>query len=442
MGRKNLKLRELFNVNDVPEKFLNFEFPLHLATDSRDVKLNGAFVALEGSKVDGHNFINQALDNGAKLIIAKKNKNLNVPENIPVITLDDPEKDLSEIAALRLEKFPPREIIAITGSVGKTSTRAALEKILSSHFKIHAPERSFNTLIGCSSTILGMPEDIEILILEFGANKPGEIKELTEHFKPTTAILTEIAPVHLEGFKNIDGVAHEKLEITKSKNLKRVIFNSDNEYLKNLNGVSVGKNKNSDYQINFEGSNYELPDLKFRILHENKTAEIISHVWGNHMAVPLSLAFATGNTLGLSFEDCADELKNFEALPGRGRVIFLSGNKFIIDDAYNANPASMSASLETFAEIKIKNKAVILGEMRELGENAVKYHAGLKNLLSGIEKIILVGGLWRDAFNNDPEYIYLNSWQEALSEIKKFDWSGILIKGSNSIGLSNIVKAL
>ena len=206
--------------------------------------------------------------------------------------------------------------------------------------------------------------------------------------------------------------------------------------------MSVGKNKNSDYQINFEGSNYELPDLKFRILHENKTAEIISHVWGNHMAVPLSLAFATGNTLGLSFEDCADELKNFEALPGRGRVIFLSGNKFIIDDAYNANPASMSASLETFAEIKIKNKAVILGEMRELGENAVKYHAGLKNLLSGIEKIILVGELWRDVFNNDPEYIYLNSWQEALSEIKKIDWSGILIKGSNSIGLSNIVKAL
>ena len=116
---------------------------------------------------------------------------------------------------------------------------------------------------------------------------------------------------------------------------------------------------------------------------------------------------------------------------------------FQIQSEFMKNNLKVPAEFMKFYKHIDAYSYVVINELgKHNGENAVKYHAGLKNLLSGIEKIILVGGLWRDAFNNDPEYIYLNSWQEALSEIKKFDWSGILIKGSNSIGLSNIVKAL
>ena len=447
-GLTNLTLKELFSLIDykISDRFNNFIFPRHLATDSRSVIEGGAFVALEGSKVDGHNFIAQAVQNGASLIIYKRGKAINIPDNIARVELEDPERDLAKAASLRLKAYPPKEIIAITGSVGKTSTRAALEKIMSLKFKTHSPEKSFNTLIGCTATILAMPSDTQALILEFGANKPGEIEELTNYFQPSTAILTSINPVHLEGFKTIEGVLNEKLKITSSKNIKRVIYNADNQKLREAmenknNSFSVGCDTNFDYVIDFSDSLYELPALKFKISHDNKSADITAHIWGKHAAVPLSLALAAGVELGIDFDECAQALNNFRALSGRGRVIFLEGGKFLIDDAYNANPASMTASLKTFNDIACENKAVILGEMRELGANAVKFHEELEPLLKNIPNVILTGKIWREAFNKS-EYNIFDTWQESLEAIKKINWTGLLIKGSNSIGLSNIVRVL
>ncbi len=451
-GGKNLTLEKLFaliNVN-VPEKFKDFVFPSHLATDSRNVIKNGAFVALEGAKTDGHNFIKQALENGASLLIIKEGKNIiDVPEHIPVIKLKDPEKDLARLASLRLKNYCPENVIAITGSVGKTSTRAALEKVLSTELKTHSPEKSFNTLIGCTATILAMDLDTQALILEFGANKPGEIEELTNYFAPSTVILTSVNPVHLEGFKSVEGVLNEKLKITASKNLQRIIFNNDNELLhnaliKNSHAKSVGQNSNSDYVINFDEAKFELPALKFNITHANKTLSLKANVWGEHMSYPLSLAVATGVELGLRFEKCVSALNNFEALGGRGRIIFYDDNqKFLIDDAYNANPASMSASLKTFNVIDCENKVAVLGEMRELGNDEIKFHAELFPLLKNIEHVILTGKLWREAFANlENHFEFVDTWPEALELVKRISWRGLLVKGSNSIGLSNIVKAL
>ncbi|MBQ3586249.1 MAG: UDP-N-acetylmuramoyl-tripeptide--D-alanyl-D-alanine ligase, partial [Synergistaceae bacterium] len=181
----NMTLEELFD--NVPENFARMEFPNHLATDSRDVEKGGAFVALEGEKTDGHNYIPQAVSNGAGLVIVRKGKNPG-GLSVPVIELENPERDLASIASRKLKAHDLKDIIGITGSVGKTTTRAALQKVLSPRFKVHAPERSFNTLIGCTATIMAMPKETEILILEFGANKPGEISELTEYFPPSIVI--------------------------------------------------------------------------------------------------------------------------------------------------------------------------------------------------------------------------------------------------------------
>ena len=447
---KNLTLEKLFSLINVklPERFKNFMFPSHLATDSRNVIKGGAFVALSGAKTDGHNFINQALENGASLLIVKAGKKIiDVPGNIAVIELEDPERDLENLASLRLKNFPPEHVIAITGSVGKTSTRAALEKILAAKFKTHSPEKSFNTLIGCTATILAMDLDTQALILEFGANKPGEIEELTNYFAPSTVILTSINPVHLEGFKTVEGVLNEKLKITTSKNLQRIIFNNDNEFLhnaliSNTLAKSVGQNSKSDYVINFDGASFELPALKFNISHENKTLSLKANVWGEHMSIPLSLSIAAGVELGIEFEKCVNALNNFTALNGRGRIIFYDDGKFLIDDAYNANPASMNASLKTFNAVECENKVAILGEMRELGDNAVKFHADLLPLLKNIEHVILTGKLWREAFKNNNEFKFVDEWPDALELVKKISWRGLLVKGSNSIGLTNIVKAL
>lgn len=444
----NMTLIELFA--DVPENFASMEFPSHLATDSRDVIPGGAFVALEGEKTDGHKYIPQAIQNGASLIIVRRGK---IPENvnIPVIELDNPERDLAEIASKKLKAHDLHDIIAITGSVGKTTTRAALQRVLSPRFKVHAPERSFNTLIGCTATIMGMSLETEILILEFGANKPGEINELTEYFPPSIAVLTAVAPVHLEGFGSVEGVLREKIKIVRSENLNKIIFNNDNEYLSEkfkyvVKSMGVGEAKDSDFVLAIDSSEYMLPALSFVLSHRptQEIARFTANVWGRHNAMPLALAASVGHELGIDLQDSAEALKGFQALTGRGRVIILeNGKKFLVDDAYNANPASMSASLGTFGRVKANGKVAILGEMRELGENEAKFHADLQPLLDGIDDVILVGKIWREAFAENENYIFVDTWQEALEAVKNIDeWQGMLIKGSHSIGLDNVVKEI
>ena len=437
--KMNMTLEELFD--NVPENFARMEFPNHLATDSRDVEKGGAFVALEGEKTDGHKYIPQAVSNGAGLVIVRKGKNPGgLP--VPVIELENPERDLASIASRKLKAHDLKDIIG-------TTTRAALQKVLSPRFKVHAPERSFNTLIGCTATIMAMPKETEILILEFGANKPGEISELTEYFPPSIAILTAVAPVHLEGFGTVEGVLNEKMRITNSANLRKIIFNNDNEYLSEafkyyVKSMGVGENKDSDFVISHDTSEYTLPAMSFVLAHRitQEIARFTVNIWGKHNAVPLSLASAVAHELDIPLQESAESLRDFEALTGRGRVIILDeGRKFVVDDAYNANPASMRASLETFARVKCAGKVAVLGEMRELGTNAPMYHAKLAPLLEGIDMVILVGEIWREALKGD--YVYAEDWRKALEVLKGIDgWQGLLVKGSNSIGLSNIVREI
>jgi len=453
----NMNLKDLFALIgvEVPEEISGLEFPGHLATDSRDVIDGGAFVALEGEKTDGHKYIPQAIENGAKLLIVRKGKNPG--GSVPVIELENPERDLARLASLKLkfheENGNLHEVIAITGSVGKTTTRAALQLVLKDKFKIHAPERSFNTLIGCTSTVMAMPLETEILILEFGANKPGEIRELTDYFPPTMSVLTAVAPVHLEGFGDIEGVLREKIEITHSPVMTSIVYNNDNELLSDafkyvVKSMGVGESKDSDFVISHDTSEYKLPALSFVLAHRptQEIARFTANIWGKHNAVPLALAASVGHELGISLAECAESLENFQALEGRGRVIVLAEDKFLVDDAYNANPASMTASLETFNKINLPGKIAVLGEMRELGEDALKYHADLESLLENLDCVVLTGGTWREAMKDNKKFIFADTWQEALEAVKNFmnenEYHGILVKGSHSIGLENVVNAI
>ena len=457
MMEQRLTLGEMFGLigADVSEEARSQPFPGHVATDNRYVESGGAFVALEGERTDGHHYIPQAVERGAGLIIARRGKR---PEGltIPCVELDEPEVDLARMASAYLERARKsgslREVVAITGSVGKTTTREALHCVLRGRFRLHAPERSLNTRIGCTATILAMPLGTELLLMEFGANKPGEIAELTALFPPDSALVTEVAPVHLEGFRTVEGVLAEKMEIAGSRRLRRFLFNGDNPLLRRAaprESWSVGTG-DVDFQIRdtrFEMRS-DLPALAFHLNRkkDGEHAEFRAGVWGTHMAWPLAFAAALGNLLGMSLEECAEALRGFQALPGRGRVLPLKEGRFVVDDAYNANPLSMRASLETFVGLPMSGgeKVAALGEMRELGPDAVRYHRELEPLLDKLGNVILVGGLWRGAFSapDRPGRFFARDWREALDIVEGLDWRGFLAKGSNSLGLQNVVRAL
>ena len=203
-----------------------------------------------------------------------------------------------------------------------------------------------------------------------------------------------------------------------------------------------------DFQI--QDTHFEmrdgLPTLAFHLKRkkDGKLVEFCAGVWGAHMARPLAFAAALGNLLGMSLEDCAETLRGFQALPGRGRVLPLKDGRFVVDDAYNANPLSMRASLETFVTLSMKReeKVAALGEMRELGPDAARYHRDLEPLLDSVGNVILIGGLWREALPDRPGCFFVVDWQEALELVKGMEWRGLLAKGSNSLGLQNVVRAL
>ena len=449
-----LSLGEMFALvgEELPEEHRSLPFPGHVATDSRDVQPGGAFVALEGERTDGHRYIPQALERGAGLIVLRRGKR---PPgvSVPCVELAAPEQDLAKMASAYLARADLDEVVAVTGSVGKTTTRAALKEVLGRRFALHSSDRSLNTRIGCTATALAMPLDAEALLMEFGANKPGEIAELTELFPPTLALITHVAPVHLEGFGTVEGVLKGKMEIAGSSRLRRFLYNGDNALLRDAARAlrssaglfGVGRAGGADFQISApqfkmtEG----MPALSFKLTNRSGEAAIISaNVWGEHIAYPLAFAAATGSVLGMPLEQCAEALRGFRCLPGRGRVLLLEGGRFLVDDAYNANPASMRASLETFASLQIRGKMAVLGEMREMGGDAARYHRELAPLLDGLENVVLVGDLWREALPGAPGRSFVGNWEEALELAREKDWTGLLVKGSNSLALGNIVDAL
>ena len=456
-----LSVGEMFALTgrDAPEEVRALPFPAHVATDSRDVQPGGAFVALEGERTDGHRYIPQAVERGAGLIVVRRGKR---PEGLstPCVELDEPELELSEMASACLEKLQVAEVVAVTGSVGKTTTRAALQQVLNKRFRVHAAERSLNTRIGCTATVLAMPSITELLLLEFGANKPGEIAELTRLFPPTSALITRVAPVHLEGFGSIEGVLKGKMEIAGSSRLRQLLYNGDDPLLRDaaralrppVRAFGTGRAAAADFQIGiprFEMTE-EAPALTFQLSNKSgEVAVIHASVWGEHAAWPLAFAAAMGNRLGIPLEECAGALRDFKSLPGRGRVLRLDGGRFLVDDAYNANPASMRASLEAFIRLDPGGaRAAVLGEMKEMGPEAPGYHRDLLPLLHSLDRVVLVGAMWSEAFAGIPGYepagnhTLVSDWQEALEIVNGAEWKGLLVKGSNSLGLSNLVQAL
>ncbi|MGI6252621.1 MAG: UDP-N-acetylmuramoyl-tripeptide--D-alanyl-D-alanine ligase [Aminivibrio sp.] len=424
--------------------------------DSRLVKKGDVFVAFRGESADGHDYIADAARRGAVLAICENDSK--VPSGMSSVKVSDTFNVLPEMAKRRLSSHPvPMEIAAVTGSVGKTTTREYLYQCLQKGFKAHSAEHSYNTLIGCSMAILSLPADSEILLLEMGASHRGEIGDIVAHFPPTVALVTEAAAAHLEGFGSAEGIVAAKMEIARSARLRKFFYNGDNPLLRKeaallpteVDRFSVGLGE-CDYRIvnpAFSIKEGE-PSLSFSLSTPTGEVAVKSRSFGRHAAYPAAFALAVAMDLGVDGKDAAEALSRAESLGGRGRVRRLPCGAVLIDDSYNANPVSMKAVLEEAGRAEAPGRFAVVGEMLELGERGVDFHRDLVGLFAPFRRVWLVGKTWEQAAPPGSGADNVCHWGGSLKELADLvaqELSGgdlIVVKGSRGNALDIVADRL
>jgi UDP-N-acetylmuramoyl-tripeptide--D-alanyl-D-alanine ligase len=426
-----------------------------VAFDSREIGGGDLFIALKGEATDGHRFLDKAFAAGAAGAIVSE------PCEGPHIRVADTIAALEALGRASRARMAGK-VIGVTGSVGKTGTKEALFACLdrSLHGRVHRSVKSYNNHTGVPLSLARMPADTEVGIFEMGMNHAGELVALTRLVRPHVAIVTAIAPAHSAFFASEAEIADAKGEIFQGLEPGGVaIIPQDSPHRDRLVAaakpyagriLTFGLDRTADIYVqdvipleNGTLVSLILPDadLTFTIAQPGE------HWVSNAMAV-IAAVWAVGGDLaaaGLAFAD-------MPGLAGRGersRIAIGDGEALLIDESYNANPASMAATIKMLGEQKAERRIAVLGEMRELGANSSAYHAGLAGPLrdAGVDYALLVGSemtALANALEGRIDFAHVPDAGAAIESIDHLVAPGdaILIKGSNAIGLSRVVERL
>ena len=409
-----------------------------VTTDSRKVEPGCVFVALKGEHFDGNDFAYQvANDNIAACVIADRK---NLPHHERLFIVDDSLSALQKLAKLHREKCNT-PIIGITGTNGKTTTKELVASVLSQKYNIIYTQGNFNNHLGVPLTLLQIKPDTEIAVVEMGANHPKEIELLCSLAQPNFGIITNIGKAHIEGFGSFEGVVKTKNELydyLRNTN-GLVFFNNDNQLLKqlahDLTSIKYGKDDNADYHASISSSN---PYLSINWNNnEIKTKLVGDYNFENVMA-----AITVGCHFNIEQELIIKALENYSPTNNRSQFIKSDKNEIVMD-AYNANPVSMTNSIKNFRNISNDNHLLILGDMKELGNESLNEHQEILNLINELNfsNVILVGGEFNKINKNFISFLNVD---ELINHINQNEISGmkILIKGSHSIHLEKIINLL
>ena len=400
--------------------------------DSRKIEKDDIFFALNSGK----NYIQQVLEKGASLVICDDKK---WEGHEKVVVVEDTLKAMQEIAK-EYRKSLPVKIIGVVGSNGKTTTKDIVYSVLSSKYKCVKTEGNYNNHIGVPYTLLQIKENDEFAVVEMGMSSRGEIKFLCETALPDYGIITNIGDSHLEFLLNRENVFIEKSEIKNYVDKDRLIIFGDDFYLKNLNGIKVGFEKNNNFII--ENYTETSEGVSFEIEKEKYSFEMN----GKHNCINAAFGTVIGKIAGLSYEEIERGLENCKVTPMRFQKIEKNGIKYI-NDSYNASPVSMRYSLETLADAyKGISKIAVLADMGELGKDELKYHIEVLEyaVALDIEKIIVFGNIMKEAAEKieNREKLIIAETKEEIKNIIRKDFADrvVLIKGSNFNHLWEIME--
>lgn len=418
--------------------------------NSKDVKKGDLFIALQGNR-DGHDYVLDAIDKGTAAVIISKRVEINDKDKI--ILVDDCFEALQKMALYKRENSKAK-FIAITGSVGKTSTKEALKVLLQHDFLVFASRGNFNNKLGMLINLASMADDTEYAIFELGMNNKGEIRELVQILKPNIAMITNISEAHLEFFNSLEEIAEAKCEIFAnfSKNDIAVINADTNCYnkilsiLKNLSITDIhsfGRSSKTSAELILYENLGEQVYLKYKI--NNKVLDVTIPFIPRHFTENYTGVLLIIDILGKDIEIAANHLANISPTKGRGEIINIQ-NCRVICDYYNASPQSMKAALEYLKQVPAENKTAIIGDMLELGENSKRLHEKLVQYIldAACSKVYLVGVNTKYIDDLLPSKIakkYFKNVDELITHITDlFEGNElILIKGSRGVKLDKIV---
>ncbi|MBY5777696.1 UDP-N-acetylmuramoylalanyl-D-glutamyl-2,6-diaminopimelate--D-alanyl-D-alanine ligase [Rhizobium leguminosarum] len=435
-----------------------------ISIDSRSIAPGEAFFAIKGDRVDGHDYASMAMANGASLLVVSEAR---LPAmgrlTVPMIVVEDVLAALGRLGLASRERSRA-QIIAVTGSVGKTTTKEMLRHVLSPSGKVHASVASFNNHWGVPLTLARMPEDTDYGVFEVGMNHPGEIRPLVAMIRPDVAIITTVAPAHLGNFKNIKEIAAAKAEIFEGLEPGgHVVLNRDNDQFNFLDrtaqslGIedihSFGQHAKAEFRLaEFNGSD-ENSTLWLTIGGE--TLEVALGAPGRHIAENALAALGVVRIVGADMQKAIEALAKLRPEKGRGkrhRLVIGGGSFTLIDESYNANPASMRAAIALLAASEPTGRGrriAVLGDMLEMGDYAQKVHTDLAVplLAAGIEHVWLAGAEMAALKESLPESVHVE-YRENTSELTDYVLNSVapgdvlMVKSSLGIAFGKIVAAL
>ena len=427
--------------------------------DTRTIKEGDIYIGIKGEKFDGSKFWKQALDNGAEAVIIENieisKKEMEKYSNKTIIKVENTLKALYEIAKYKrsLYNIP---VIAITGSVGKTSTKDIIANVVNMKYKTLKTEGNNNNNIGLPLTILKLKEH-EALVVEMGMNHFGEISLLTNIAKPTLAVITNIGTSHIGNLGSRENILKAKLEILEGMRIPKVIVNNDNDLLHNWYNENNKKIEihtfgiENDSEVMAEDIKMQEESSEFTAIEDSKKVKINVPVGGKHFVYNALCAIAVGKMLDISTEQIRQGIESFELTKKRMDIKKLENGAIIINDAYNASYESMKVSLEFLAKHTGERKIAVLGDMFELGKYTEELHrkVGKEVAKNNIDVLICAGEnakyIIEEAQKNSKIKTYfMHNNEEIVEKLSQESKNGdvILVKASNGMKFFEICQKL
>lgn len=445
-----------YEVTDITKEQLENIHITDICIDSRKVKKGSLFVAIKGEHVDGHDYIQKAFENGAVCAIAQKHTNA---DGIILYT-ENTIKSLGQLAKFYCNKFSALDIVEVTGSVGKTTTKDMIFSVLKQEYSTLKTQGNYNNEIGLPLTVFGLDENVSKAVFELGMSQFGEIQYLTSILKPCcVAVITNIGVSHMENLGSRENILKAKCEIL--SNICEdgiIVLNSDDDMLITLQNklkhktVWFGiKNNIGVYADNI--ISLGLNGIKCTIHINNNSFDVYIKSPGEHIIYSALIATIIADYFGIRIENIKKGIENFEPSKMRMNIEKCTNSITIINDTYNASPQSMKAALDVLKDCDENRKVAILGDMYEIGESSNQMHAEIGEYAAkiGINIIICVGSLGKYIYNgacnnkNDNQTVLYFETQNDL-HYKLLDILAqndiVLVKASRSMNLDKTVDKI